>query len=522
MLLVHYQYKVQLMRLPDKGGVGAMQPDNKDNIHNDLLAVSSCVMIAGDSKPAIQQQHQVEPHEQLSTGHTHMPLQHEACTPPIPDARLMPISNSDIIDTDAPSADQDPPTGYPTPASSGDSSGAHAAHDPACQDTNIGHDSPLLGGCSLSPGAGEWAPGVSLSSLPSALLFSQQYQQLQAWQLQQAWQQQQQQYPYQQQQQQQEHCVQVTNFAVGNRSSPDEGCISGQSCSSYQSSPVPSQDPPTGYPTPCASSDDTNSSTPPAGWRLPHGDARVEKDHGGSFSGNKFHVRFPDAPRAYADLCDARRRLEHECSCHNTPVPSQDAPSEHSDPRDDECSFAGGAGVCSMGHYVTAPPSLVHSQAAGLPGSEEENGMNGSYAHAVGDAPPSPVPSQDAPSEYPDPVTPALSAEESEAECSVELSDTREPLPPGVEQADTRSTATSPGELSSGMSRASFHQAGGSHSIKTSSFTESPHNVPRPWWEDLEEQGPFDCVWDDYESGDDSVDSPRRGTERVLPCWWSY
>lgn len=122
----------------------------------------------------------------------------------------------------------------------------------------------------------------------------------------------------------------------------------------------------------------------------------------------------------------------------------------------------------------------------------------------------------------PDPVTPALSAEESEAECSVDLSVTREPFPPGVEQAGTRSTATSPRELGSGMSHTSFRQAVGRHPLKTSSFIESTYKVQRPWWEDLEEQGPFDCVWDDYESGDDSVDSPRRGDERVQPCWWLH
>lgn len=358
-------------------------------MHNGLLAVSSCVMIAGHSKPAGQLQHQVEPQEQLSAGHAHMPLQHEACTPPVPDTRVMAFC--EIMDTDAPIADQDPPTGYPTPATSGDSSGAHAAHDPACQDARNGHDNPLLGGCSLSLALDEWAPGVSLRSLPNALVFCQQYQQLQAWQ------QQQQHYPYQQQQH--EHCVPVTNIAVGNKTIPDEGCISGQSYSCYQSTPVPSQDPPTGYPTPCASSDDTAAFTPRADWMLLHGDAGVEKDHGGSSFGHQFHARCHDAPEAHADVAAASRRREHECSCYNTPVPSQDAPSEHSDPRDVECSFAGGAGVCSMGQYVTAPPSPVHSR---LPGSEEEDGMNGSYADDVAeDAPPSPVPSQDAPSEYP-------------------------------------------------------------------------------------------------------------------------
>lgn len=435
-----------------------------------------------------------------------MILQRGDCSPPVPDSMLS--APSHIMDTEAPIADQNPPTEYVAPAASGLSSAAHAAHHDSGlvtrQNAEFGQDSFFLGDHGLSFGADGVAPSAAVftsspRSLSIALSFCQQYQQLQVWQLQ---------HQYQQQAQ-----VQDSNSPIGDGSTYGEGCAFGQSYSQYLSSPVPSQDPPTGYPTACAGFDDIDASTPCHGWTLlkPHSNARLDKECGGNYIGDKFQLRFEDAPEAMTDLGAASRRLQHECSCFNTPVPSQDPPSEHSEAEDDGCSFAGGSGygACRAGQHMTAPPSPAYSQEAS-PETEEEDGNSGSYADdAVGDAPPSPVPSQDAPSEYPDPVTPASSAEESEAECSAELSDlSREPLPPGVEISETH--APSPGDLSAGMSHASFHHAVGEQPLKANSCTGTPYDVQRSWWENLEEQSSLDCVWDDYESGDESVGSPCR------------
>ena len=434
-----------------------------------------------------------------------MMLEHEDCSPPVPDSMLM--APSHIMDTDAPTADQDPPTGYPSPVTLGHSSGAYAAHQEsdwkACQDGANGHHSLFCGGCNLSLVADEVPPnavlGAGPSSLPIALSYCQQYQQLQFWQH----------HQYQQQQQAQ---LQDFNSPMCDGNIHDESCTSGQSHSQYQCSAALSQDPPKGYPTPCAGCNDTDASIPRRDWTLlqSHSHARLEKDHRGRSFGNRLASRFDDAPWAIADLDAASRRLQHECSCHNTPQPSQDSPTEHSEAGDDECSFAGGSGACSVEHPVTTPPLPVHSEEAS-PGLEDEDEINGSYADIVGDAPPSPVPSQDAPSEYPEPMTPASSSEESEAECSAELSDlSRELLPPGVEMSDTLATATFSGKFCSGMSHASFHHAVGRPPLKANSFTGSPYNSQWSWWENLEEQGSLDCVWDDKESGDESVGSPCR------------
>ena len=400
-------------------------------------------------------------------------------------------------------ADEGPPTVYLPPAASGLSTAAHAAHHDSglvpCQNDGNCQDSFFLGHHGLSLGADGVAPSNAVftsspRSLSIALSFCQQYQQWQVWQL--------------QQQQQQQVQLQDFKSPIGGGSTDGEGCTFGQSYSHCQSSPVPSQYPPTGYPTPFASFDDIDASTPCHGWMVPkpHSNARLDKDCPGNYIGHNSDSRVDDAPQAITDLDAACRCLQPECSCYNTPVPSQDPPSEHNEAEDAECSYAGGNGACSVGHHVTAPPSPAYSQAS--PETEDEDGNNGSYADdAVGDAPLSPVPSQDAPSEYPDPVTPASSAEESEAECSAESSDlSREPLPPGVETSEMH--ATSPGDLSAGMSHASFHHAAGEHPLRANSWTGTPYNVQRSWWENLEEQSSLNCVWDDYESGDESVGSP--------------
>ena len=61
------------------------------------------------------------------------------------------------MDTEAPTADQDPSTGYPSPATSGHSSAAHAAHHDscmgACQNDLHGQDSLLFGDQGLSSSA---------------------------------------------------------------------------------------------------------------------------------------------------------------------------------------------------------------------------------------------------------------------------------------------------------------------------------------------------------------------------------
>ena len=428
-------------------------------------------------------------------------LQHEDCSPPVPDSMLM--APADIMDTEAPTADQDPSTGYPSPATSGHSSAARAAHHnlalAACQKNVTGQDSFSSGKHGLSLGADTVPPSTALitsrpRSLPIALSPCKQYQQ--AWQL-----------------QQQEDQLQDFNTVVHNKSICDGGCTSGQSYSHYRSSPVPSQDPPTGYPTPCASFDDNNASMSSHDGTLlaSYSDARLEKYHGCCFFGNRLASRFYDASEAIADLGVPSRRLQHETSCHNTPVPSQDPPSEHSEAGDDDCSSASGNRACSVGHHVTAPSSPVFSQ-EDLAGVEDEDGINGSYADDVVDnAPLSPVPSQDAPSEYPDPQTPASSAEESEAQCSAKSSDlSREPLPPGVEISETHATATLPGDPGAAMSHALFCHAMGRLPLNTNTSTGCPYSIQWSWWEILEEQRSLDCVWDDYESGDESVGSPCR------------
>lgn len=427
-------------------------------------------------------------------------LQHEDCSPPVPDSML--VAPSSIMDTEAPTADQDPSTGYPSPATSGHSSAAHAAHHDscmgACQNHLHGQDSLLFGDQGLSSSADfvPPSPAVFVSSprsLNIALMLCQQYQQ--------AWQQQQQQHPHD------------FSSVTGKDRLHDEGSTFGQLYS--RSSPAPSQDPPTGYPVPGASLNDNDTCMSRHDWMLlkSHSGARLEQDLGSRSFGHRLVSSFDDAPQAIADLGAASRHLQHKSSCHNTPIPSQDPPSEHSKAGDDECSFAGQNGACSVGHRVTANPLPACSQEA-LPGIEDEDGNNGGYADNVfGDAPSSPVPSQDAPSEYPEPQTPASSAEESEAECSAESSNlTREPLPPGVAMSETHAAATLPGDSDAAMSHISSCHAVARQPLKatTSTLTGSPYNVQLSWWEFLQEQSSLDCVWDDYESGDESVGSPCR------------
>lgn len=485
-----------------------------------------------------QQQQQQLQHQQQELQQQEQPLmayayrieQFADCAPPVPDS--LPFAPPNHMETDAPVPDQDPPTGYPTPANSGDvnpmDAASYASAARACQhgiEQEASHvtgtnNSISVGGGGLCLGAAGVVPtGTVLDHRPGLLTAAlppfQQNQQQPAWQLpeQLAWQ-----LPLQPawqlpEQLQQENHGQAAKSAEGGTSTGEEDWNSVHSHSCYNGSPVPSQDPPTGYPTPCASCEDgTAVSAQYAGSDGPQLKAHSTADrlYGGTLLRVRFQQWLDDVPQASADFSADRRRLQHKCSCYNTPVPSQDPPSEHSGGQDDGCSFP--VRGCSMGHDVTAPPSPCHSQPAPSNGIPDQAERSGGYAYDVRiDAPASPVPSQDAPSEYPEPESPASSAEESQADCTEEMVDvSSEPLPPGVEMVQVHVATLTAGQLSTGVSHASLHEPADVRLPKNDGVTENAVHYVQSWRDRLEEQGPFVCIWDDYESGDSSVGSPCR------------
>ncbi|KAL3139073.1 hypothetical protein ABBQ32_005870 [Trebouxia sp. C0010 RCD-2024] len=482
-----------------------------------------------------QQEQQLLPQQQPLMFYAYRIEQLADCPPPVPDS--LPFAPPDNMETDAPIPDQDPPTGYPTPANSGDvdamDAASYASAARACygieQDgshvdgnnnsVSVGGGDPWLGAAGAVPTCAvlDHRPG----SLTAAPPLFQQYQQQPAWQLadQLAWQLPQLSAWQLPEQLQQENHEQATKSAEGGTSTAEEDWNSVHSHSYYDRSPVPSQDPPTGYPTPCASREDgtADSSAPHAasdGSQL-KAHSKADRYYAGSLLRVRFQQWLDDVPQASADFSADRRRLQHKCSCYNTPVPSQDPPSEHSGGQDDGCSFP--VRGRSMGPAVTVPPSPCHSQPAPSNGVSDQAGRTGGYANDVGyDAPPSPVPSQDAPSEYPEPESPASSAEESQAECTEEMVDVfSEAPPPGGDMVQTHVATLTAGQWSTQVSHASFHAPVDVHLPKNGrdgATEDSVHHKKyvQPWWDRLEEQGPFDCIWDDYESGDSSVGSPCR------------
>ena len=465
----------------------------------------------------LQEQLLLQQQQRPLTGFAYSMKELADCPPPVPEA--LPLVPPHIVETDDPMPEQDPPTGYPTPATSGDVDARDAAYDAAArgrqhgieQDVNGNHHSHFFGG------AGPWlggSPGAVLehrSGLPAtAHPVHRPYQQQPAWQLPQqlAWQLSQQ---LQQQQkhvsQQQEH-MQAAKSADGGTSTSEDEWRSIRSRSCGNGSPAPSQAPPTGYPTPCASSEGGPAASAPQAdseGPLVNAHSKADQPYGGRLLGGRLQNLLEEFPQASADLSADQCRMQHRCSCYGTPAPSQDPPSEcYSGVEDDGGSVA--CKNCSTGHDVTAPPSPVHSDPGVLEGVPARADSSGGYGCIMGrNASSSPVPSQDAPSEYPEPESPPANAEESQGEC------TREPLPPGVDMLETHVSTLQAGFLSTEVSHASFHQRAEVHLPENDGNMVHYQNYVQSWWDGMQEPLPVDCACDDdYDSGESSVGSPRR------------